>query len=653
MKKTYAAVMLCVAMLAALASGCAQQNEAAALRPGTAEHDILTLEPVSEEKLLITMRGADNINSGLIEQALEAQFPNVEIVFSNNTNAQDLKEKNFEDIYLTASPEYLTMWDPKNTFIDLTNRKFVNNYYPSALNSCKYDGSLYYLPGPSTVLGVVYDKELFAENGWEVPHSLTEFEALCTEINATGIRAYQPSLLYHSAVKVFFSAFNYSTVFAGADNIGWLQDFQSGEETMAGHMEPALERMEHFLELGIYQPGDFAVQPGERSRMLYLEHSCAMIQEGLAAAQYAKDIGGEQAHEVGIMPFWSGDGPDDDYVFTQANYYIAANKKLEEPGNEEKLKAVLQILEYLGTPEGQAAIMPEEAPMIGSVRGSSPPDSVFAEHILDTLEKGNQVPFPQYGDTLVGKTDTTFTALFREFSEGTKTAAEVLAACDLAQEEMLGAVEDAGLYSIGTAAEDFTVLETAEYIADIFRRKTDAEIGLCCANTRKSGCNTELYKGDILNFEPGAENSRSVCYELDRGFGYADPKDEIGSCLTKITMTGENIRAALNEAYASGGEYSAAYTVSSGLKIEFAPWAGEGNRVVSVTLADGSELEPERLYTVACWNGTVDPERITEVETVYEDTFLELFEEALKTDGPISPFKDGRFTLNWDIIIDE
>ena len=291
--------------------------------------------------------------------------------------------------------------------------------------------------------------------------------------------------------------------------------------------------------------------------------------------------------------------------------------------------------------------------MIGSVRGSRPPDSAFAEHILDTLEKGNQVPIPQYGDILVTTTDRTFAALFQEFSLGTKTAAEVTAACDRAQKERLSAGEDAGLYSIGTAAADFTVLETAEYIADMFRRKTGAEIGLCCANTRNSGCNTELYKGDILNFVAGAESSRSICYDLDRGFGYADPKDEIGSHLTKIAMTGADIRASLNEIYNESTTYPATYIVSSGLNIEFAPWAGAGNRVLSVTLADGSELEPERLYTVACWNGTVAPQRIAKVETVYEDTFLELFEAALKTDSPISPFQDGRFTLNWDIINDE
>lgn len=650
MKKYLVGAMLGISILATGMAGCNGREKTAGLRPGMAEHEILTFNPVPEDKLLITMRGADNINGSLIEEAIEAQFPNVEIVLLNNTHTLDLKAKNIEDIYLTAFDYYLTKWGPEDLLIDLSNQPFVNNYYPSALNDCKYQGGLYYLPGPSTIQGIVYDKQLFKENGWEVPHSLTEFEELCGRIQETGLRAYQPSLIYHSSVKSFFAAFNYSTVFAGIDNIAWLQDYRKGEAGMSGHMGPAFERMERLLELEIYQPADFTVSPFERSKMMYYDHTCAMIQEGLSAVGYSKDIGGDRAHELGIMPFWSGDGPDDDFVINATNFYIAASKKLEEPGNEEKLKTVLQILEYLSTPKGQEATMLPESPMIGSLKGSSMPVGEFAADILETLKKGNQFSVPVYGKKAVDTTDIVFTEYFRAFSEGTASAQEVMAACDKAQTELVNAKEDAGLYSIGTAEEDFTVLETSEYIADIFRRKTGADIGLCRANTRQSGCNAKLYKGDILNFEKSADSGTSFCYDLDRGFGYAPIEDENGPCLLKVTMTGSDILAALNEVYNADKEYPADYIVSSGLKIEFAPWAGEGKRVRNITLADGSELEPEQMYSVAFWNGTVDPKRIKSVDIIYESSFLELFEEAVREDGTIAPFHDERFVLDWSII---
>ena len=466
MKKLTVKAVLCVCMTVLMCSGCANQNGSEDMRQGTAKNDILTLEQVPEDKTLITMRGDDNINVDLLEKAIESQFPEVDIVFSNNTNVQDLKVKNFEDIYLTASPQYLTMWEPENTFIDLSDQKFVNNYYPESLSSCEYEGSLYYLPGPSTVAGIIYNKDLFKENGWEVPKSLTEFEALCETINETGIRAYQPSLYYNSSAKALFAAFNYSTIYAGVDNVRWMEDYKKGEETMVGHMEPAFERMQQCMETGIFESGDFEVQPSTRSQMLYKNHTCAMIHEGLDAVRYAKEIGGEDAPEVGMMPYWSGDGPNDDYVFSETRFFIAANKKLEEPGNQEKQEIVLDILEYLSTPEGQEATMLSDAPLIGSLKDSALPEGEFTKEILETVEKGNLVPYPMYGDELITSTDITFTKLFREFSEGTKTAKEVMKGCDSEQMKAINADPEEGLYSIGTADEDFTVLETAEYIAD-------------------------------------------------------------------------------------------------------------------------------------------------------------------------------------------
>lgn len=648
MKNPMVKTVLYVACMATLlGSGCVNQQGSDAMRQGTAKNDILTFEPVSKDKLLITMRGEDNINADLLERAIELQFPEVDIVFSNNTNILDLKVKNFEDIYLTSSVQYLTMWEPESTFLNLSNQKFVNNYYSASLNSCTYEGSLYYLPGPSTVTGIVYNKDMFEENDWKIPKSLTEFESLCETINATGIRAYQPSLYYYSSTKAFFVAFNYSTVFAGLDNIYWLEDYKKGEETMVGHMEPAFERMQQCLEKGIFESGDFEVQPGLRSRMMYKDHTCAMIHEGLDAVRYAKEIGGADAPEVGMMPYWSGDGPNDDYVFSECRFYIAVNKKLEDPGSEEKLQAVLEILEYLSTPEGQEAAILSDAPLISPLKDSTLPEGAFTEEILETLKKGHLLPYPMYGKTLVTSTDITFRNLFQEFLEGTKTAQEVMEGCDNEQLNTINADPEDGFYSIGSASEDFTVLETAEYIADIFRRKTDSDIGLCRANTRVSGCQSEIYKGDIQNFQEYATSAENICYNLDRGFGYALVDDDLGACLVQMSMSGADIKAALNEVYNGSEQYPADCIVASGLKIEFAPWAGEGNRLVSVTLADGSELEPEKEYTVAAWNGTVDPQRITKIESACEETFLEIFEEAVKQDSPIAPFKDDRFVLNW------
>lgn len=293
-----APLLLAGLMTAGLISGCdAQKQETQSV---VSEHEIITLEPPSEEKISITMRGEDNINVALIEEALETEFPELDIIFINNTQTQCLLEKDFEDLFLPPYAFYFTEADPENTFLDLSDKAFLSNYDLSVLNNCEHQGQLYYLPGLSNVQGIVYDRELFLENGWETPHSLTEFMELCETINAARIRAYQPSLVYNNSIKLHFTVFNYSSVFAGVDNYNWLQDFRIGEATMSGHMEPAFERMQELLDAGVYRPGDFEVKPGERSVMMYKDHTCAMTHGSLASSGDSVDIGGEFAAMNGI-----------------------------------------------------------------------------------------------------------------------------------------------------------------------------------------------------------------------------------------------------------------------------------------------------------------------------------------------------------------
>lgn len=76
-----------------------------------------------------------------------------------------------------------------------------------------------------------------------------------------------------------------------------------------------------------------------------------------------------QPVNVGMMPFFSGNEPNSDFLFTVPQYYMGINSKLEQPGNEEKLQRVKEILGWLSTVEGQTAIMDSEALAISHVRG--------------------------------------------------------------------------------------------------------------------------------------------------------------------------------------------------------------------------------------------------------------------------------------------
>lgn len=98
-----------------------------------------------------------------------------------------------------------------------------NTLLPASLGQGSYEGKIYALPVESSTIAMVfYNKELFEKNGWKVPNNLTEFEALCDQILAKGIKPFAlanktkwPASMYYMSLvariggnKVFYDAAN-------------------------------------------------------------------------------------------------------------------------------------------------------------------------------------------------------------------------------------------------------------------------------------------------------------------------------------------------------------------------------------------------------------------------------------------------------------
>jgi len=74
-----------------------------------------------------------------------------------------------------------------NYLMDLSDQEWVSRLYDSSQSVASYDGKVYALPIDSNVLGVVYNKQIFAELGLEVPTNWDEFLAVSEKIKAANI----------------------------------------------------------------------------------------------------------------------------------------------------------------------------------------------------------------------------------------------------------------------------------------------------------------------------------------------------------------------------------------------------------------------------------------------------------------------------------
>lgn len=613
-------------------------------RQGVSDTEVLTLTEVPEDKIMITMRMGNGMNYQSMKSAIESRFEEVCIVIcSNSPVAMRAQNHDSEDVIFFTGNECAST-NIEKAFIDLSGESFIQNYYLSMLQEGEVNGKLYFLPGPSNLYGIVYNKDMFDENGWQVPNNLDEFIALCQTIEQTGIRAIQPSLYYTDAVSQFFTGFTYKAVLAGAKNEKWFSDYKNGEVAMKGHMEPAFDIMDRLIEAGILRADDFQVQPIKRSNMLYKDRTCAMILETQAAPEYAQQINGASAPRIGLMPFFSGSDEDSDYFLSVPVYKVAISKSLENKGNEKKLEKVKEVLEYLSTAEGQKAVMGDNTSVISSVKGIHQGENEFLQDAEDTIDKGHvvqQVFYAKYAGTeFIKKMKDGLLS----YVEGGMSKEEVMDELDKARDGILYQENVSDTVKIGTAKETFSIMQTSCLISDIFKEKADAEIGLCAANMRTAGNNWKIYQGDILY-----NGLNTLDAYLDMSFLKIASADNNAGKLLKVKMTGENLLKALNSIDMKEERFPDAYFTASGLKITFAPWAGEGKRYVSVTMSDGKALDLEKEYTVALWAGSVNEGLIESIVEVYDVRVADLLKDRIEENGGVIKPENKDFILDWEI----
>jgi len=636
-----ASIIICLLACLVIMSGFSNNTKSKA---GTADNEVLTFKPVPKNKMLITIRAEYDVDYDHMEAALEKKFPDVDVVFVLHWTSdtpyelqQSLIGGNAEDIIISAFMPAVNKIAPKY-LIDLSASELTSKYRMSALNDCQYDGRLYYLPGPSDMISLIYNRTMFEQHGWKAPHSRSGFFDLCKKINASGIRALQPACVNPPDAQTLFTSFIYRDLFAGLDNYKWLINYQQGRTSMSGHMEPAFDNLSFLKSYGLIRSSDFDIRRANRSKMEYNDDKCAMIIETQMAEAYSKLYGSK--NEFAMMPFWNGNDENSGYLVIKKNYYIGLNADLKHPENQKKLAKIIDIMKYISTPEGQRAISGGTIKTIPSVKGIKTDINSFNEGAKTAIVRETLAPYVNFMRS--GTYNPVQIALrdgMRKYVEGKSSAKAVMLACDMARDRALRYGVERGDV-IGQAKSNFTKLETGLFIADAFRNMTKAEIGLCLVGKINYGTVARIYSGDITE-----KDISMLTLMLEKKPQYPNDKK-----LGVVLMTGRQIMALLKKPYTEKNPESfrnVPYFTASGLRITFAPWANPDKKLKAVTLSDGSPLKPDKQYKVALWYWPFDAKCPYKTLKIYDISCDEILTEAVKKAGTIQPFSDGRFTLDW------
>lgn len=669
MKKKMVALMLLLSMFLNL-TACADKNkekqDKTEQNPYQPNNEIITVEDLDDGRMIIVIDTQYNVSTANIEEVVESEFSDVNVILrlQNTPNSTYQIRKSLEngqlgDIFFCAVGQTKEEEMLEKYFMDLSDMPFINNYYQNALDGLAVNGKIYMLPGFADIFGIIYDRTLFEEQGWKLPKSRDEFINLCKTIEETkGYQAFMPTMRFSRMAMLLGHAFHYKQVIAGIENQRWLQAYRKGEASFSGHMEPLFDGMKELYDAGVLSKRNFQIEPGIRSNMLYKEYTTAMTMETQNAATYASNADTE--HEYGMMPFWNSNDPDSDYVVSAPGFNIYVNKQLESSENTDKWNKVMEILEYFSTPQGQKALMNKESATISNVKGvDSVSGGEFMSGVANTMEKGNIFQEVRYTDL---EYNNLFQVAFREaimgYLDGSMDMEEAMLHCDAGM-QTIQKEETVKEKVYGEATENFTVLETSAFVADILREEANADIALVLAKQLTYGETGNFFKGDITD--------TALSYvTLD----YVSGKEPTYNKLVTIELTGEQLLEILNYPYLNNVSVdnpivwvksnSPSYWVLSNLKLEYAPLLSK-NSILSIKNMDDSEFNLNKTYKVAIWNGCFSNLKETDyfsaetlaamekVTYVSDKSSIELIKKVVQDKKKISPPDDGRFTIRWDV----
>ncbi|MEG2725704.1 MAG: extracellular solute-binding protein [Eggerthellaceae bacterium] len=602
-----------------------------ATQQAAAPDEVVSQKPSNPDKIQVTMLVKNAFSLNGFERAAEEHFPQLDIVQVGNFSSE-MGISEYEARLCNGDiPDIVMTWplDVGNQYwedqlLDLSALPFTGKYTTAMLDTISQEGKLFYLPGPSQLRGIVYNKTLFQENGWEVPSDFESFVTLCQTIEASGLRSLQLGLGNEEVLDTAFVGYGYESSFSTPEAAQWRAAYDKGTGSFADMCTPALDTFQTLIDAGILQPADLNITYADREYQLF-SRKCAMVEDSVLMTNMGEGRTGT-TDEFALMPFFNP-GNESDWARLYPVCYIGANKNLAEAQNKEKYDLVMQLFEYISTPEGQAALIGENGTMASSLKGVFPQETSEIKALLPAIEQGRTAVFPTFEHVQ---------GVLREglagMVAGKFSATDVIRMVD-AQNAL--PVVSTRPQVLGRASADFTMIETGNFITDTLREETGCDVALFLDNgkdgrTNGKGVSARFYEGELT-----AEDVARVYPDVRQG--------ETGE-IVKGSMTGADLLNTLEYAIAVDNDQTGWFYYFSGLRMEYAPAAPPGTRIHSIKDGEGRAIDPEKTYTVAFMEGSVPADCLI----THEGTGVlvpDLLKKTIQQCDTISPSGDGRFVV--------
>lgn len=530
------------------------------------------------DKPVITIMAEEETTSmELYWTCLASRFPDVkfEVTIQKTLLPEETLQRRVEhgDVTDLTFSRYLSTDLPGLTesFMDLSGKPYISLYQTSYLNELDVGGSVYYLPADLIIGGILYNKTLFEEKNWEVPHSYTEFTELCAACEKAGIQPVYLSCSRQSQADTFLKCYAVEKGHS-LKSENWLKQFNAGQASAEdGELREVFSLMDQYAADGAVSAEDVGLTMRDKQYRM-AGRGAAMI--GGDASLITAILNASSTDEFRLMPFFSAeDGKGYFFVYPRLN--LAVGKHVGE--DPEKEQIIDEILRYITSEEGQRDLMRYDKGVISPITGipNQIEDSFYENLSSDSLAEENLLKLPSFDHCTNALDD-----MIGSYLQGEAGRDEVIEAID--QKNSAGKDDDSEPI-LARAERDFTVEETNALVLDAMRQAVGADAALLMKRTPRHAMdfqclNGVFYEGDV------------TLTDLYCVHPYANDIEQ-SVPLDRVTLTGRQLLELL--------PYRASYYYT-GFTVQYR-WDRERDSYIPVDLLDqdGAQLSLDSEYTVA------------------------------------------------------
>jgi raffinose/stachyose/melibiose transport system substrate-binding protein len=398
MKKKIISTLLCATLVAGMVAGCGSgtTSDSGSAASGGTEAASASSDGTSSDGSKTTVRmtywNSEDTVQAMLDYLAEA-VPDVEIEFqfidnSNYNTIVDTQLSAGEGPDIICESPASALKHAKLGYLEEVN-DLGSLYSDAGTRLYSYDGNTYALPGISWFEGIYFNKDLFEENGIELPTTFDEYIAVCKQFQDLGIKPLAAGLKSWEPMLKNSMAFVTAEYLSQPEGENFCADYREGKTTLAGNWDPYIEKWSEMITEGIYTT-DMTGIDHDQALEEFATGGAAMFCSGpwdldaIMAKNPDLNIDMMQFYGTQTSAGWLIGGPGCGFAVNSAS---------------ENKEAAMKVLEAISTVEGQAALWENNQGGSSYLNGADFDLPEAYNSVSDALAAGNvYCPWNEWGD---------------------------------------------------------------------------------------------------------------------------------------------------------------------------------------------------------------------------------------------------------------